>query len=56
VLEQAQAYAIATGSKAWMLPSEVREELRLPIDMTLDEAGAPAPAMEQIPEGQRVGA
>ena len=52
VLEQAQAYQIATGNKAWMLPSEVREELRLPIDMTLDEQGAPAPAMESIPEDQ----
>ena len=33
-----------------MLPSEVRNELMMPIDMTLDEAGAPAPAMEAIPE------
>jgi phage portal protein BeeE len=48
-LEQAQAYQIATGSKPWMLPSEVRADLHLPMDMTLDEAGAPAPALEAIP-------
>ena len=41
VLEQSQAYQIATGGKAWMLPSEVRTELHMPIDMTLDEAGHP---------------
>ena len=46
--EQAQAYQIATGNKPWMLPSEVRSDLHMPMDMTLDEAGAPAPAMEQI--------
>ena len=57
VLEQAQAYAIATGSKAWMLPSEVRERLQMPMDMALDAAGAPPPAMEQIPqEAESVGA
>ena len=50
VLEQFQAYQIATGNKAWMLPSEVRNRLHMPIDMALDEAGAPAPAMETIPE------
>ncbi len=49
-LEQFQAYQIATGNKPWMLPSEVRSRLHMPIDMTLDEAGAPAPAMEQIGE------
>lgn len=49
-LEQFQAYQIATGNKAWMLPSEVRSRLHMPIDMTLDEAGAPAPAIEQIPQ------
>ena len=49
-LEQFQAYQIATGNKPWMLPSEVRSRLHMPIDMTLDEAGTPAPAMEQIPE------
>lgn len=49
VLEQFQAYAIATGNQRWMLPSEVRERLHMPIDMTLDEQGAPAPAMESIP-------
>jgi phage portal protein BeeE len=48
-LEEAQRYAIATGNARWMLPSEVRNELRLPIDMTLDEQGTPAPAMENIP-------
>lgn len=48
-LEQFQAYQIATGDRAWMLPSEVRSELFMPTDMTLDEAGAPAPAIEQIP-------
>jgi hypothetical protein len=48
ILEQAQAYQIATGNKPWMLPSEVRNDLHLPIDMTLDESGANAPAMEQI--------
>ena len=47
-LEQFQAYQIATGNKSWMLPSEVRSRLHMPIDMTLDEAGTPAPAMEQI--------
>lgn len=51
VLEQAQAFQIATGNKAWLLPSEVREKLQLPIDTTLDEQGAPAPAMEAIPNG-----
>lgn len=50
VLEQAQAYAIATGNKPWMLPSEVRSRLAMPIDTTLDEAGAPAPALEAIPD------
>jgi len=49
-LEQFQAYQIATGNKPWMLPSEVRSRLHMPIDMTLDEAGTPAPAMEQIQE------
>jgi hypothetical protein len=47
-LEQAQMYAIATGNKAWMLPSEVRNDLMMPIDMTLDEQGTPAPEMETI--------
>jgi hypothetical protein len=47
-LENFQAYQIATGNKPWMLPSEVRSRLHMPIDMTLDEAGTPAPAMEQI--------
>lgn len=47
-LEQAQTYQILTGNKPIMLPSEVRDRLHLPIDMTLDETGAPAPAMEQI--------
>jgi len=49
VLEQAQAYAIATGNRPWMLPSEVRTDLHMPMDMTLDENGAPAPAIESIP-------
>lgn len=48
ILEQAQAYQIATGDRAWMLPSEVRNELHLPMDMTLDDAGTPAPALETI--------
>jgi hypothetical protein len=47
-LEQAQAYQIATGGRPWLLPSEVRTDLHLPMDMTLDEAGTPAPAMEAI--------
>jgi HK97 family phage portal protein len=47
-LEEAQTYQIATGNKAWMLPSEVRNELHMPLDMTLDEAGTPAPALERI--------
>ncbi len=47
-LEQFQAYQIATGSKPWMLPSEVRSRLHMPIDMTLDEAGTPAPEIESI--------
>ena len=50
ILEQAQAYQIATGQKPWMLPSEVRADLHMPMDMALDEAGAPAPAMESIPQ------
>lgn len=48
ILEQAQAYQIATGGKPWMLPSEVRGDLHLPMDMTLDDAGTPAPALEAI--------
>ncbi len=48
ILEQFQAYQIATGNRPWLLPSEVRSNLHLPIDMTLDEGGAPAPAMERI--------
>lgn len=48
ILEMYQAYQIATGGKPFMLPSEVRNELKLPIDITLDEAGAPAPALEAI--------
>lgn len=50
ILEQAQAYAIATGNKAWMRASEVRADLHLPSDPTLDldPNGAPAPAMEAI--------
>ena len=51
ILEQAQAYALATGGKAWMLPSDVRDDLHMPIDTTLDESGAPAPALETITEG-----
>jgi hypothetical protein len=53
-LEQAQMYAIATGAKAWMLPSEVRNDLMMPIDMTLDADGTPAPAIESIPEEANV--
>lgn len=49
-LEQAQMYQIATGNKAWLLPSEVRNDLMLPIDTTLDSAGTPAPQMESIPD------
>jgi hypothetical protein len=49
VLEQFQAFQIATGGKSWMLPSEVRNKLHMPIDMTLDEQGTPAPAIESIP-------
>ena len=48
ILEQAQAYQIATGGKPWLLPSEVRSELHMPMDMSLDETGAPAPALEAI--------
>jgi HK97 family phage portal protein len=48
ILEQAQAYQIATGGKPWLLPSEVRADLHLPMDMTLDDAGTPAPRMEAI--------
>lgn len=51
ILEQAQAYQIATGSRPWMLPSEVRADLHMPMDTTLDEAGTPAPQMEVIPNG-----
>ena len=50
-LEEAQGYQIATGNKPWMLPSEVRADLHMPMDMTLDDAGAPAPALESIPGG-----
>lgn len=49
VLEQYQAFALATGGRAWMLPSDVHRKLGMPIDFTLDEAGAPAPEMESIP-------
>lgn len=51
MLERFQAYAIATRGAPWMDPGEVREELHLPVDPTfsLDPAGAPAPAMEAIP-------
>lgn len=55
-LEQAQMYQIATGNKAWMLPSEVRNELMMPIDMTLDEQGAPPPAIESIPAEETINA
>jgi phage portal protein BeeE len=48
VLEQAQAYTIATAGRPWMLPSDVRERLHMPMDTALDEQGAPAPAMEAI--------
>jgi len=48
ILEQAQAYQIATGGRPWMLPSEVRADLHMPLDMALDEGGAPAPALEVI--------
>lgn len=48
MLEQSQAYQIATGGQRWLLPSEVRADLHLPIDMTLDDAGTPAPVMESI--------
>jgi phage portal protein BeeE len=48
-LEQAQAYAIATGGQAWMLPFEVRAELHMPTDMSLAPDGAAAPAIESIP-------
>ena len=48
MLEQFQAYEIATGRKPWMIPSEVRSDLHLPVDMTLDDDGAAAPAMEAI--------
>ena len=51
VLEQAQTYQILTGSKPIMLPSEVRDRMHLPIDTTLDDAGAPAPAAEMIAGG-----
>lgn len=56
VLEQAQAFALATGGAAWMLPSDVHRKLGMPIDTTLDERGAPAPAIESIPEEANVGA
>ena len=46
MLEQFQAYQIATGNKAWMIPSEVRSDLHMPMDMTLDETGAAPPALE----------
>jgi HK97 family phage portal protein len=49
ILEQAQAYAIATGNRPWLLPSEVRADLHLPMDMSLDDAGEPAPELETIP-------
>lgn len=48
ILEQFQAYQIATGGQRFMLPSEVRSDLHLPMDMTLDDAGTPAPALEAI--------
>ena len=39
---------MSDGKAQKSVPSEVRSDLHMPIDMTLDEAGAPAPAMEQI--------
>jgi hypothetical protein len=50
-LEEAQRYQILTGNKAVMTVEEVRNELRLPFDAVLNEQGAPAPEMEQLPEG-----
>ena len=50
MLEQSQAYAIATGNAPWMLPSEVRADLHMPMDTGLDPSGAPAPAIESIPQ------
>lgn len=51
LLERYQAYAIATAGRPWMTPAEVRRDLNLPPDMALDPNGAPAPALERIPEG-----
>ncbi len=51
LLERAQAYAIATGNRPWMTPAEVRADLRMPPDRSLDESGAPAPELETIPGG-----
>lgn len=47
--ERYEAFDIATGHRPWMTPAEVRAELNLPPDRSLDPNGAPAPAMEAIP-------
>lgn len=50
-LERAQAYAIATGSRPWMEPAEVRAREGMPPNANIDlpAAGAGAPAIESIP-------
>lgn len=40
------AHAVATGGKAWMRPSEVRELENLPVDDTIDDEPAP-----EVPPG-----
>jgi hypothetical protein len=51
-LTRNQAYAIATGNRPWMLPSEVRAEDRLDPIPGIDEPPAPPPAPPQVPHGQ----
>lgn len=50
MLERFQAYAIATAGRPFMRPGEVRVDLHLPSDPTLDldPNGAPAPELERI--------
>lgn len=49
LLERYQAYAIATGDKPWMRPSEVRAELHLAPDPELDGVADDVPELEKIP-------
>lgn len=52
LLERAQAYQLAADPETgWMTKAEIRTREALPPDNGLDPRGAPAPAIELIPEG-----